>query len=98
MSEFGRTVRENGNNGTDHGHGGAMFAIGRMISEKKTYGTWNGLEDPNLYKNRDLPVNTDFRSVFAESLHSLFGFDGIKAGLFPKYSRENQPLNFLRKV
>ena len=98
MSEFGRTVRENGNNGTDHGHGGAMFAIGRMISEKKTYGTWNGLEDPNLYKNRDLPVNTDFRSVFAESIHSLFGFDGIKAGLFPKYSRENQPLNFLRKV
>ena len=98
MTEFGRTVRENGNNGTDHGHGGAMFAVGRMVADKKVYGTWSGLEDRHLYKNRDLPVHTDFRNIFAETLQRLFGFDGIKDGLLPKYTRANQPLNFLKQV
>ncbi len=66
MTEFGRTVRENGNRGTDHGHGGFMLAIGGGLTGKKVYGKWEGLADDKLNEHRDLPVHTDFRVVFAE--------------------------------
>ncbi len=98
MSEFGRTVKENGNKGTDHGHGGFMLAIGGMVRGGKVYGKWTGLDDSKLWRKRDLPVHTDFRNVFAETLQKTFGYDGIKAGLFPEYTRANPPLNILNQV
>ncbi len=97
MSEFGRTVRENGNRGSDHGHGGFMIAVGGPVKGGKVYGKWTGLDRDKLYQQRDLPVHTDFRLVFAETLNDLYGFDGIKLGLFPQYTAAaSGPLDFLR--
>jgi uncharacterized protein (DUF1501 family) len=66
MSEFGRTVRENGTGGTDHGHGGAMLLLGGAVKGKKVYGRWPGLAAEQRYEGRDLAVTTDFRDVLAE--------------------------------
>ena len=68
MSEFGRTVRENGNAGTDHGHGNVMWVMGRRVKGGKVYGEWPGLADDQLYQDRDLAVTTDFRQVVAALL------------------------------
>ncbi|MGH9383111.1 MAG: DUF1501 domain-containing protein, partial [Vicinamibacterales bacterium] len=68
MSEFGRTARENGNAGTDHGHANVMFAMGGAIEGGKVYGKWPGLEPEQLNEDRDLALTTDFRDVFAEVL------------------------------
>jgi uncharacterized protein (DUF1501 family) len=65
MSEFGRTVRENGNRGTDHGHATAMLALG-AVKGGKVYGRWPGLRTDQLFEGRDLAVTTDFRNLFAE--------------------------------
>lgn len=66
MSEFGRAVRENGNRGTDHGHGNAMLVMGGGVRGGKVYGRWPGLAEEARYEGRDLAVTTDFRNVFAE--------------------------------
>jgi uncharacterized protein (DUF1501 family) len=95
MSEFGRTVKENDNQGTDHGHGGFMLAIGGKVVGKAPYGKWTGLDDNQLYQRRDLPVHTDFRIVFAEALQAMFRFDGAKLGMFPNYSADSPPVDFL---
>ncbi len=65
VSEFGRTVRENGNGGTDHGHGNVMWVIGGGVRGGRVYGQWPGLASAALYEGRDLAVTTDYRSVFA---------------------------------
>ena len=66
MSEFGRTARENGNKGTDHGHGNAMWLLGGKVNGGKVHGDWRGLADNQLNEGRDLPVTTDFRRVLAQ--------------------------------
>jgi uncharacterized protein (DUF1501 family) len=66
MSEFGRTVRQNGNGGTDHGHGNALWLLGGRVAGGKVHGEWPGLEDRALHEGRDLAVTTDFRRVIAE--------------------------------
>jgi uncharacterized protein (DUF1501 family) len=66
MSEFGRAVAENGNRGTDHGHGNAMIAMGGGVRGRRVYGRWPGLAADRRYEGRDLAVTTDFRDVFAE--------------------------------
>jgi uncharacterized protein (DUF1501 family) len=66
MSEFGRTARENGNRGTDHGHANCMFVMGGAIQGGKVYGKWPGLEKHQLYEGRDLALTTDFRDVLGE--------------------------------
>ncbi|MFC0132926.1 hypothetical protein CR105_13915 [Massilia eurypsychrophila] len=66
MSEFGRTARENGNGGTDHGHGNVMWVMGGAVAGGKVYGDWQGVADSALNEGRDLPVTTDFRSVLAQ--------------------------------
>ncbi|HUS09356.1 MAG TPA: DUF1501 domain-containing protein, partial [Pyrinomonadaceae bacterium] len=66
MSEFGRTARENGNRGTDHGHANAMLVIGNGVRGGKVYGQWPGLKGDELYEGRDLALTTDFRDVFGE--------------------------------
>ena len=91
MSEFGRTVAENGNGGTDHGHGNAMLVMGGPVRGGKVYGRWPGLEREQLYEERDLAVTTDFRHVLAEVLTGHLGatdldhvfpdFDGAPIGL-----------------
>ncbi len=63
MSEFGRTARENGNRGTDHGHANVMFVIGGNVRGGKVYGRWPGLAPEVLYEGRDLALTTDYRSV-----------------------------------
>jgi len=66
MTEFGRTARENGNRGTDHGHGNAMMVIGGGVRGGRVYGQWPGLSVDKRYDGRDLAVTTDFRDVFGE--------------------------------
>ena len=68
MSEFGRTVKENGNRGTDHGYGNVMLVLGGGIRGGKMYGEWPGLERSQLYDGRDLAVTTDFRDAIASVL------------------------------
>ena len=84
MSEFGRTCRENGNYGTDHGHGGMMLVMGGGVEGGKVLGKWNGLEDDDLYQARDLNVTTDFRDVFSEVLRKHMNFDAPR-DFFPGY-------------
>src|SRR5216684_1555938 len=69
MSEFGRTARENGNRGTDHGHANVMFILGGPVKGGKVYGKWPGLENEQLYQNRDLAITTDFRRVLGEGVY-----------------------------
>jgi len=66
MSEFGRTVGENGTGGTDHGHGTCMLALGGPVRGGRVLGAWPGLDRDALHEGRDLAITTDFRDVFAE--------------------------------
>ncbi|WP_089401466.1 DUF1501 domain-containing protein [Noviherbaspirillum humi] len=66
MSEFGRTARENGNGGTDHGHGNAMWLLGGRVNGGKVHADWPGLEGGRLHEGRDLVVSTDFRAVLSQ--------------------------------
>lgn len=98
MSEFGRTVYENGSYGTDHGRGGFMLAVGGMVKGGGIYGKWTGLEKNNLYQKRDLPVHVDFRNVFAEALTSLYGFRTDKTDFFPDYKANERPVGYLTPI
>lgn len=84
MSEFGRTVRQNGTGGTDHGHAGSMFVIGGGVRGGKVHGRWPGLAPELLYEGRDLALTTDFRSVFAEVAGKHLGAQRLDR-LFPGY-------------
>ena len=72
MSEFGRTARENGNRGTDHGHANVMFALGGKVRGGKVYGRWPGLAPEVLYEGRDLDLTTDFRTRVRRSDRAPF--------------------------
>ena len=85
MSEFGRMARENGTGGTDHGHAGAMFAIGGSIKGGKVHGKWPGLAPEQLYEGRDLALTTDFRTVFSEIAAKHLGAGKLDR-VFPGYS------------
>ncbi|HEV8039050.1 MAG TPA: DUF1501 domain-containing protein [Bryobacteraceae bacterium] len=85
MSEFGRTVRENGDRGTDHGHANVMFVMGGDVPGGKVYGDWPGLaEDEQLYEGRDLNLTTDFRDVLGELVSRHMGNRNLQA-VFPGY-------------
>ena len=84
MSEFGRAVSENGNRGTDHGHGNAMLVMGAGVKGGHVYGRWPGLSPDALYDGRDLAVTTDFRDVFAEVVMRHLGVKDA-ALIFPGY-------------
>lgn len=73
MSEFGRSVAENGNGGTDHGHGNAMMLVGGPVRGGRVYGRWPGLESSDRFEGRDLAVTTDFREVFSEVVSGHLG-------------------------
>lgn len=89
MSEFGRTVRQNGTQGTDHGHANAMFVIGGSVRGGKVYGRWPGLRDEQLYEGRDLALTTDFRDVFGEVASKHLGAVDLKK-VFPGYTSEGK--------
>ena len=73
MSEFGRTAQENGNSGTDHGHGNAMWMMGGNVRGGKVYGEWPGLAGSELHEGRDLAITTDFREIISAALETQFG-------------------------
>jgi uncharacterized protein (DUF1501 family) len=94
MSEFGRAVAENGNRGTDHGHGNAMMIIGgQNVRGGKVYGRWPGLAREQRYDGRDLAVTTDFRSVFGEVVTSHLGVSDTRT-IFPGFTGA-QKLGFI---
>jgi uncharacterized protein (DUF1501 family) len=94
MSEFGRTVEENGNGGTDHGHGSLMMVLGGPVQGGKVYGKWPGLEREQLFEGRDLAVTTDFRAVLGELVRGHLGQQDLSP-VFPGY-RPGDPLGLLR--
>ena len=91
MSEFGRTAKENGNRGTDHGHANCMFVMGGDVKGGKVYGRWPGLNEGQLNDGRDLALTTDFRSVLGEILRKHNGVKEL-APVFPGF--ENDPRKF----
>ena len=93
MSEFGRTARENGNRGTDHGHANVMFVLGGPVKGGRVYGRWPGLDQSQLYEGRDLAVTTDFRLVLSEVVSRYLGNKDLKE-VFPGF--EGQPGQFVR--
>jgi uncharacterized protein (DUF1501 family) len=82
MSEFGRTARENGNRGTDHGHATSLFVLGGPVRGGKVYGQWPGLQPEQLFEGRDLALTTDFRTVFGEVILKHLGNPNLNA-VFP---------------
>lgn len=84
MSEFGRTVAENGSGGTDHGHANCMMVIGGSVRGGRIFGEWPGLEPEQLYDGRDLALTTDFRDVFAEIISRHLGAQRLDR-IFPGY-------------
>ena len=87
MSEFGRAVNENGNRGTDHGHGNAMMILGGGVRGGRVYGRWPGLSPERRYEGRDLAVTTDFRDVFGEVVVRHLGMEN-PSSVFPGYRIE----------
>jgi uncharacterized protein (DUF1501 family) len=85
LTEFGRTVRENGNRGTDHGHASVSFVMGGEVRGGRAHGRWPGLRDGELYEGRDLAVTTDFRDLLAEVLSAHLGARNL-GGVFPGHA------------
>jgi uncharacterized protein (DUF1501 family) len=95
MSEFGRTIQENGNHGTDHGHGNVMWMLGGNVKGGKVYGKWPTLAESELFEGRDLAVTTDFRDPIASILEQHMHVPRpLIARIFPNY----QPLTKLQLI
>jgi uncharacterized protein (DUF1501 family) len=91
MSEFGRAVAENGNGGTDHGHGNAMMVIGGNVGGG-VHGRWPGLGEPHRFEGRDLAVTTDFRDVFGEIVTAHMGVSSdALSRVFPGHRAASDP-------
>jgi uncharacterized protein (DUF1501 family) len=95
MSEFGRTARENGTGGTDHGHANAMFVLGGNVKGGKVYGRWPGLDNDQLNEGRDLVLTTDYRQVLGELVAQTLGAGNLDV-VFP--GAAITPNRFLRLV
>jgi uncharacterized protein (DUF1501 family) len=95
MSEFGRTARQNGTGGTDHGHANVMFVLGGTVKGGKVYGKWPGLNDGQLNEGRDLTVTTDFRRVLGEAAYKTLGSRNMDI-VFP--GAQVKPSEFLNLV
>jgi len=93
MSEFGRTARENGNRGTDHGHANVMFVLGGPVRGGHVYGRWPGLDPAQLNEGRDLALTTDFRRVLGEAVERHLGNSQLN-NVFPGFN--NSPGQFVR--
>lgn len=91
MSEFGRTIAENGTRGTDHGHANAMLVLGNTVRGGRVRGEWAGLAPDKLHEGRDLALTTDFRDVFGEVAARHLGAKNL-TGIFPGFTP--QPAKF----
>jgi uncharacterized protein (DUF1501 family) len=91
MTEFGRTMRENGSGGTDHGRASCLFVLGNQVDGGRVHGTVPPLVPDALEEGRDLPVTTDFRAVFAEVAGRQLGITRDGA-LFPGWSGTRFPI------
>lgn len=89
MSEFGRTVAENGSGGTDHGHANCMFVMGGGVNGGRILGEWPGLEPEQLYEGRDLELTTDFRDLFGEIVNRHLGAKEM-GKVFPGFRGEGE--------
>jgi uncharacterized protein (DUF1501 family) len=94
LSEFGRTARENGNRGTDHGHGNVMLVLGGPVRGGKVYGRWPGLAPELLYEGRDLDLTTDFRTVCGEVISRHLGQKEL-AQIFPGFLPASETLGLI---
>jgi uncharacterized protein (DUF1501 family) len=94
MSEFGRTVKENGNRGTDHGHANVMFVLGGKVNGGKVYGRWPGLDPERLHEGRDLALTTDFRAVCGEVLQRHMGQKAL-GKVFPGFPLPPESLGLI---
>ncbi len=95
MSEFGRTARQNGTGGTDHGHANAMFILGGSVKGGKVYGKWPGLDNGQLNEGRDLAVTTDFRRVLGEAAYKTLGARNMDVVFPGAQVDKSQFLNFV---
>jgi uncharacterized protein (DUF1501 family) len=85
VSEFGRTFRENGDHGTDHGHGSVYWVLGGSISGGRIAGKQTAVSQPNLFQDRDYPVLNDYRSLIGGVLQKAYGLRGAQlAQIFPE--------------
>lgn len=87
LTEFGRTARENGNRGTDHGHASVALVLGGGVNGRKVHGKWPGLGTNDLYEGRDLALTTDFRDLLSELLARHLALGDLSA-VFPGYKVE----------
>jgi uncharacterized protein (DUF1501 family) len=94
MTEFGRTLQENGDRGTDHGHASVMMVFGGGVKGGKVYGKWPGLETENLFEGRDLQVTTDFRQVHSEILQKHLALQDLTP-VFPGFTPNDKNLGFI---
>jgi uncharacterized protein (DUF1501 family) len=89
LSEFGRTFRENGNRGTDHGHGSVYWVLGGGVNGGKVLGEQQRLEQPTLFQNRDYPVLNEYRAMFGGLLARMYGLNaGQVASIFGTSGRD----------
>jgi uncharacterized protein (DUF1501 family) len=95
MSEFGRTARQNGTGGTDHGHGSVMFVLGGHVKGGRVYGKWPGLANEQLNEGRDLVITTDYRRVVGEAAYKTLGAKNLNR-VFP--NAQVNPGDFLNLV
>jgi len=96
MSEFGRTVHQNGTGGTDHGHANVMFVLGGPVMGQKVYGKWPGMDKNQLYQDRDLAITTDFRQVLGEAAYKTLGSRNMET-VFPGAQLQTSHfLNFIK--
>ncbi len=95
MSEFGRTARQNGTGGTDHGHANVMFVLGGAVKGRMVYGKWPGLNPEQLNEGRDLAVTTDFRRVLGEAAFKTLGSRNMDIVFPGAQVRPSEFLNFV---
>ncbi|GKY87786.1 DUF1501 domain-containing protein [Sinisalibacter aestuarii] len=93
MTEFGRTARENGTNGTDHGTGSALIMAGGALRGGRVYGAWPGLAAADLYQERDLLPTADVRAYAAWAMRGLYGLERtlLEASVFPGLDMGTDP-------
>jgi uncharacterized protein (DUF1501 family) len=95
ISEFGRRLVQNESQGTDHGHGSVMLALGGNVNGGQVYGQWPGLHNDQLYDHADLAITTDYRQILSELLSTRLGNSNIEA-VFPGFSGNYNPLGLFR--